>query len=193
MPRVKLFNEEEVLQKSMNLFWKKGYADTSIQDLVTHLGINRGSLYATYGGKKELFNKAFKKYRNDNNALASAFFDKQKSVKEGFLKFFEIPLNAAITEQGVRGCFVVNTITEMLPHDEFMQIILENNQIALEKMFYDFLQKGVISGEIDKSKDLKKIASFLYALLNGILVTAKINFNKKALLETAEIGLAVLD
>lgn len=193
MPRVKLFDEDEILQKSMNLFWEKGYGDTSIQDLVNHLGINRGSLYATYGGKKELFNKAFKKYRNDNNALASAFFDKQKSVKEGFLNFFEIPLNAAITEQGVRGCFVVNTITEMLPHDEFMQIILENNQIALEKMFYDFLQKGVISGEIDKSKDLKKTASFLYALLNGILVTAKINFNKKALLETVKFGLTVLD
>ena len=45
----------------MNLFWEKGYGDTSIQDLVNHLGINRGSLYATYGGKRELFDKAFKK------------------------------------------------------------------------------------------------------------------------------------
>ncbi len=48
MPRVKLFDESEVLNKATNLFWKKGYHATSIQDLVNHLGINRGSLYDTY-------------------------------------------------------------------------------------------------------------------------------------------------
>jgi TetR/AcrR family transcriptional repressor of nem operon len=54
MPRVKLFDENEVLNKAMNLFWKQGYSATSIQDLVSHLGINRASLYDTYGDKEKL-------------------------------------------------------------------------------------------------------------------------------------------
>jgi len=55
MPRVKLFDEKEVLTKAMNLFWKQGYAATSIRDLVNHLGINRASLYGTFGDKEQLF------------------------------------------------------------------------------------------------------------------------------------------
>ena len=59
MPRTKQFNEEEILKKAMELFWEKGFHATSIQDLVAHLGINRASLYDTFGGKEELFKKAF--------------------------------------------------------------------------------------------------------------------------------------
>ncbi|MEM6816141.1 MAG: helix-turn-helix domain-containing protein, partial [Bacteroidota bacterium] len=44
MPRVKLFDEYEVLDKAVNLFWRKGYYATSIQDLVDYLGVNRASL-----------------------------------------------------------------------------------------------------------------------------------------------------
>ena len=193
MPRVKLFNEEEVLQKTINLFWEKGYNNTSIQDLVNHLGINRGSLYDTFGGKRELFDKAFKQYLSTNNNSLITFFESQDSVKKGFKKFYEIPLNAAVTDKGNRGCFAVNTITEMLPEDKIMQDILIKNRQIIEMAFYDFLKKGVASGEIDVKKDLKKIAGFLYSLLNGLLVTAKINFNKKELLETIETGLLVLD
>jgi len=193
MPRVKLFDEQEVLQKSINLFWEKGYNKTSIQDLVNHLGINRGSLYDTFGGKRELFDKALNQYLITNNNGLIAFFDVQKSVKEGFEKFFEIPLDAAICENGIKGCFVVNTITEMLPKDEVLQIVLENNKLKIESIFCKFLEKGVASGEIDKSKNLKEIAAFLYALLNGVLVTVKINSNKKELLNIVKTGLVILD
>ena len=193
MPRVKLFNEEEVLQKAINIFWEKGYNNTSIQDLVNHLGINRGSLYDTFGGKRELFDKAFQQYLTTNNNALITFFESQKSVKKGFEKFFEIPLNAAVCDKGVRGCFAVNTITEMLPEDSIMQEVLIKNKKIIETAFYNFLQKGVANGEISKDKNIKKITSFLYALLNGLLVTAKINFNKKELLETVKTGLLVLE
>lgn len=193
MPRVKLFNEDEVLQKSIDLFWEKGYNNTSIQDLVNHLGINRGSLYDTFGGKRELFDKAFNKYLTNNNNGLISFFETQKSIKEGFENFFKIPLNAAICANGIRGCFAVNTITEMLPEDKIIQNALIKNKATIEHAFLTFLEKGVKNGEIDKSKDLKKITSLLYSLLNGILVTAKINFNKKELLETVKTALIVLD
>ncbi len=49
MPRVKLFNDQEVLTKAMNLFWKQGYSATSIKNLTSHLGMDRASLYDTFG------------------------------------------------------------------------------------------------------------------------------------------------
>ncbi len=193
MPRVKLFNEEDVLQKTIDLFWRKGYSATSIQDLVDFLGINRASLYDTFGGKKELFEKAFKRYKEANKNVIVNFLKNQSSVKNGLLKLFELHINASVCESGVRGCFIVNTTTELVPEDAVVHSILVENKNELEKIFYDYLKKGVEKGEITKNKDLKLISSFLFTLLNGIMVTAKVKPNKKDLLSTVKTGLSVLD
>ena len=57
------FDRDEALKKSMILFWEKGYENTSMQDLVTTLEINRFSIYNTYGDKKALFHQALEYYR----------------------------------------------------------------------------------------------------------------------------------
>src|SRR5271170_4685314 len=55
MAGVKQFDSEEVLERAMVVFWRNGYQATSIQDLVEATGVNRGSLYATFGDKRGLF------------------------------------------------------------------------------------------------------------------------------------------
>ncbi len=194
MPRVKLFNEEVVLEKAIELFWEKGFSDTSMQDLVDYLGISRGSLYDTFGGKKELFDTAFNRYKEVNNKMMIQFLEDQPSIKKGLLKLFELPINASVCDKGnVRGCFAVNTTTELLPKDEKIHSILKENKIEIEKIFYAYLQKGVKNGEITKDKDIATISSLIYALLNGILVIGKINPDKKYLLNIVKKGLSVLD
>lgn len=55
MGRSREFDENVVLQKAMELFWKQGYEKTSLNDLVEHMGIHRRSLYDTFGDKHTLF------------------------------------------------------------------------------------------------------------------------------------------
>ena len=98
MPKVKQFDEKDVLEKAMQLFWKKGYYATSIQDLVNHLGINRSSIYDTYGGKKELFDQAFLLYRSTNVADTRNFLKTQKHVREGFKRLFEMTIEESLTD-----------------------------------------------------------------------------------------------
>ncbi|MGD9921955.1 MAG: TetR/AcrR family transcriptional regulator, partial [Pseudorhodoplanes sp.] len=62
MPWEKQFDTDEVLEKAMRAFWDRGYEATSLQDLVDHTGINRGSLYATFGDKHALFIAALRRY-----------------------------------------------------------------------------------------------------------------------------------
>ena len=69
MPRTKQFCEIETLEKAVELFWNKGFHATSMQDLVSHLGINRASLYATYGDKSDLFKKALCAYTKSNGDM----------------------------------------------------------------------------------------------------------------------------
>ena len=63
MARTKDFDENEVLTKAMHLFWSKGYNATSMEDLVSGLGISRSSLYDTYTDKHTLFIKALENYQ----------------------------------------------------------------------------------------------------------------------------------
>jgi len=193
MPRVKLFNEEEILQKSMELFWKKGYHATSIQDMVNHLGINRGSMYDTFGGKKNLFDKSLALYCSINQGATLEFLKNEKSVKAGLKKLFEVFIADSIADRDKKGCFVVNTTTELNPCDEEINKVLLQNKDSLEKMFTEFLKDGQDKGEISQDIDIQAISSLIYTLLSGIRVVARLEPNDKKLLSSINTVLTILD
>lgn len=192
MPRVKLFDENEVLSKAMNLFWKQGYAATSVQDLVSHLGINRASLYDTFGDKEQLFKKSFELYRKSNIEGLIQFFQSRPNVKKGFSELFDMAIQEAVLDKDSKGCFVVNTTTELIPNDESLLKILENNKRDFEKLFYEYLKKGQESGQLKTNQDLKSLASLFYTLYNGIRVVSKVSPNRKELSDSINVALSLL-
>lgn len=193
MARTKQFDEEEVLNRALELFWKQGYNATSMQDLVSHLGINRASLYDTYSGKRQLFNRALNNYRLHNAQGISDFLNKYDSVKEGLHKLFKNSINESVSDKDHKGCFVTNTTTELLPGDDEIHTVLIENKILFEGIFEDYINKGIKSGEIDSSKNAKSIAGFLFMLNNGLRVTAKVNPDRSELESIIESALSVLD
>ncbi len=193
MPRTKQFCEEEVLKKAMELFWEKGFHATSMQDLVSHLGINRASLYDTYGGKEELFDKAFSHYRKSSGGWLAELFQKESSVKEGFRKLFQTAIEEAVEDTCRKGCFVVNTTTEMVPGNEKIQEILTEHKKQMENLFIGHVQNGKNSGEITSSKSAEEIGLMLYTLYNGIRVVSKVDTNPEKLQKVVDSGLSLLE
>lgn len=193
MPRTKQFNEEEILKKAMELFWERGFHATSIQNLVTCLGINRASLYDTFGGKEELFNKVFAYYRKKNGDTLRSTLEQEKSVKAGFCRLFEDAIEKAQTDMAQKGCFVVNTTTELIPGDETIHNALRENKENAERIFIEHIQKGIESGEIDASKDAESIGPMLFALFSGLQVMAKVDPDPNKLRKLVKSGLSVLD
>lgn len=192
MPRVKLFDENEVLTKAMNLFWKQGYSATSVRDLVSHLGINRASLYDTFGDKEQLFKKSFELYRKTSNEGLTLFFQSQSNVRDGFSKLFNSAIEEAILDKDRKGCFVVNITTELIPNDETLFKVLESNKRDVENLFFEFLKKGKENGQLKDNKDLKSISSLFYTLYSGIKVVSKIETNKKELTNSVNLALSLL-
>ncbi|MGA9637397.1 TetR/AcrR family transcriptional regulator [Flavobacterium sp.] len=192
MPRVKLFDENEVLTKAMNLFWKQGYSATSVRDLVSHLGINRASLYDTFGDKEQLFKKSFELYRKTSMEGLTHFFQSQPNVRDGFSKLFNIAIEEAILDKDRKGCFVVNITTELIPNDESLLKVLESNKQDIENIFYEYLKKGKEKGQLKDSKNLKSISSLFYTLYSGIKVVSKIETNKKELTNSVNLALSLL-
>jgi len=193
MPRVKQFNEDEVLHKAMELFWKKGYNATSMQDMVTCLGINRGSLYDTFGGKKNLFDKSLFLYCSIYQEGTKEFISKQDNVKEGIRNIFLAFIGEKGQEIDTRGCFAVNSTNEVANENEYVNELLKKNKDFYETLFYDFLHKGQKNGEISKDKDIKSIAFLLFTLFNGIKVVSKLEDNNQRLLDSIDDILKLLD
>lgn len=193
MPRVKLFDENEVLNKAMTLFWKQGYAATSVQDLVNTLGINRASIYDTFGDKEQLFLKAIVHYKKTNTEGVSKFLNSYPNVKEGFQALFERAIDDSISDEDRKGCFVVNTTTEMIPGDQKMLELVDDNKKNFERIFHTYLQSGENSGQFAKDMNLEAMASMLFTLYNGLKVVSKVNPSKKDLTNAVRVALSVLD
>ncbi len=193
MPRIKSFDENVVLEKAMNLFWKKGFYATSMQDLVTHLEINRASIYDTYGDKMQLFLRAFTHYRKTSLSSLRTFLYSQHSVKEGFKNLFLNIADEAESDKDHKGCLVVNTATELAAHDEVIKSIIQNNQKTFVNLFKDHLKTGVENGEISPEKDLESLALFLFTLNNGIKVLNRTYDSKNNLKKMVENALTILD
>ncbi|MEX2514007.1 MAG: TetR/AcrR family transcriptional regulator [Cyclobacteriaceae bacterium] len=190
MPRLKSFDEQEVLNKAMELFWKKGYLGTSIQDLVNHLKINRASLYDTYGGKKALFLKSLDKYQERHKSTFYELLHSQPQVRQGLRNLFEYYVRK---NPDRKGCFVVNMTTEMVPADKSMQLRLRENQRFYENLFFNYLKSGEAMGEIPRGKDLKTFANLLFTLYNGIQVISKIESAPSRQLAVVDTALKFLD
>ena len=192
MPRTKTFDENKILNKAMHLFWKQGYAATSVQDLVHHLGINRASLYSTYGDKETLFKKAFDLYRKRTTEGLKDFLSQHSDVKLGFSKLFGQAIKEAIDDKDQKGCFVVNTTAELIPNYIKFLDILEKNKSTIISVFHDYLQKGKEHGQLTTNHDLYAIASLLYTFYNGLRVVGKVKPSKVELEKTVEVALSIL-
>ncbi|WP_026777017.1 TetR/AcrR family transcriptional regulator [Polaribacter sp. Hel_I_88] len=193
MPRVKLFDEKLVLEKAMNLFWQQGYAATSINDLVSNLGINRASIYDTFGDKEKLFKKSFELYRKTNIEGLNDFFKNRTNVKNGFLELFENAINETLNDTNHKGCFVVNTTTELIPNDESLKNIIAKNKNDVENIFYNYLKKGREKGQLQNNQNLKALASLLFMLYAGIKVVSKVNPQEKEMKDSIALAMSLLN
>lgn len=192
MPRTKAFNQEKTLEQAMHLFWQKGYRATTMENLVNHLGINRASIYDTYGSKRDLFDKALHCYREQKYAKIASLLHQHKAVRNGLHQLFEHVIDSAM-EEDARGCFLVNATTELATSDLYVQQKLSSNKSIYEKLFIRYLEYGVEQGQIVQEKDIKTIAAYLYSLKSGIKVIAKLNTTKVELMKVVEMGLKILD
>lgn len=115
MPRPKTFDVDDVLDRAVDLFWVNGFAATSMEDLVNHLGINRGSLYSTFGSKQELYERALERYlTSGRQRFAEKITDPAIPLREALSAL----LTSSARRTDHRGCLLVNTTMERNATDE---------------------------------------------------------------------------
>lgn len=192
MGRVREFDEEKVLDAAMQLFWEKGYEATSLSDLTSRMGIQRPSIYSAFGDKKELFETALRKYTMTHASEARSRLQNQPSVREAFRAFFENLVEEEYSVRRSRGCFCINTMVELAPHDEKFEILTREHQMYLAVIFQETIERGIQSGELASGTDAKALSQALIVSLIGLTVMLKSRPERSFINNTIEVTLTLL-
>lgn len=173
MPWAKQFDVDAALAKAMEAFWQRGYEATSMQDLVDRMGVNRGSLYATYGDKHAIFVAALRRYdetmRRDFIADIEARLPPRAAIRAMFDAFIE----AVACKAPNRGCFLTNSALELAARDDAVGAIVARSQEGIEAFFQRAILAGQAQGEFSAGIDPGTAARSLLASLIGLVVLTR--------------------
>jgi TetR/AcrR family transcriptional regulator, transcriptional repressor for nem operon len=192
MARLKEFDPDDVLDKAIDVFWSKGFEATSIQDLVGAMGINRGSIYDTFGNKTKLFSLALSRYQID--APSQKLLDNADTgnPRKEIEDFFNGLLNRHGPEEK-RGCLITNSIVELANLDERIAVHFKRHIKNLEDALYTLIRRGQEIGDITPWIDPRSLARTILASAQGMTVISKVSLNQDILSDIAKTALSSLD
>ena len=193
MARHKEFDKDETLQKAMEVFWARGYEAASIQELTKGMGINRQSLYDTFGDKHALYLQALDRYREVEGRKMYALLENSGSVKKAFRQLFESVIEVSLGEGERRGCFAGNAMSELAGRCPETAKKTCSQMAAIEAAFHRALRRAKREGEIKNGRDVRAVARFLYSSLQGLQLMAKATQDRRTLEDVVRVTLSVLD
>jgi len=168
--RPRKFDTETLLSQAVMVFWEKGFAGTSIEDLVEATGVGAQSLYHAFGDKRGLFIEVLKYYSNN---VAQAVIDRlneegspYENIRSIFLKHQELA-----GSDDPFGCLIVNTSSHFRKNDDLeISAILESQSVKLSTALAKTILRGQTEKEIDQTIDPHVSARILVTIINGIMV-----------------------
>lgn len=192
MARPKTFDENQTLEKAVGLFWRKGYHASSIQDVVDTLGINRASLYDTYGDKHTLYVKALQRYCAGQAQTMNRQLQEPGSALHKIKMLLESVVKIALNDPERKGCFIVNTAMELVNQDAEISRIAADYQRETEGFLEQLIRQGQRTGEITTTREAAMLARFVFSSISGLRVVGKMNPDSQALEHIAGVTLKAL-
>lgn len=184
MPRPKEFDYEEKLKEARNLFWKKGYHATSMNDLVDAMQINRSSLYLAYGNKHDLFLKSLGDYIQQKDNQYSQAAQKSEEPLQAIKNIIYSVYESAVQEN---NCLFTNSVFELGTTDGEVSTVLKNQTLKAVALFEKLIIKAKEDGTLPSDKDPLALAHFLVSGLVSIYNTHILFADQKLTKQTTEI------
>jgi TetR/AcrR family transcriptional regulator, transcriptional repressor for nem operon len=168
VPRKREFDYDQAIDRATQLFWKKGYSNASLRDLLKVMGIGEGSFYNTVKSKRRLYLECLKHYndtvsRRRLNALMSG-----DSVNEGVRAFFETVLDELDDPRTPRVCLLAASLSgDVLAERELKRCVVKDMK-AFSGAFHERLQSAKKAGELPKDFNVDVAAQVLVTYLQGL-------------------------
>jgi TetR/AcrR family transcriptional regulator, transcriptional repressor for nem operon len=189
--RTKEFNQEQALDAAMHLFWERGYEATSIQDLVDATGVQRQSLYDTFGSKHEIFLQSLVRYQSlEGHQLSDLLSRHSKGGLPLIRAIFESCASQTVCD--ARGCFAANCAAELGSSDEAVAERVRIGRQGLEGVFERCLVQARDARQLKNSSSVSALAQFLVNAFFGLRLIAKTRPTKAMIDNVVSVTLAAL-
>lgn len=178
MPRQRVFDADTALVVAMETFWARGYNGSSIQVLLDAMGINRGSLYASFGNKEDLFRSALDLYYRAVTQVVIGLLEQAHSPTQGVVAMFELTLVTLPDHQRRKGCLLINTVAELSETDPELARLASQRLTMVRAALKQTLQRAIEVGEWrNDDADPSTTADLLFNFMTGLRVNARMQFD----------------
>ena len=187
--RPRAYDPATAVARAADTFWKAGYAGTSLDDLAQATGMNRPSLYAAFGDKRELYLKTLEHYRDEGRTLARAALADHPPLKVFLKRFYDKALELYLAG-GPRGCYSIGTAATVAAVDDSVRAFLAESMRTTDSFLKHQIEKARERGEIARDADAVALAYLASATLHTLAVRSRAGLPRKELdaLATAAIG-----
>jgi TetR/AcrR family transcriptional regulator, transcriptional repressor for nem operon len=167
MPRPREFDSEQALQQATDLFWKKGFFETSVDDLVRCTGVGTYGLYSVYGDKKGLFLAALDKFRDKYVNQLLSQLEQPDASWPAITQYFSLVIDRAGTVEGRLGCLMCITSNQMIGLDAEVDKKVRQHFRRLKRAFHRAIANAAHKGEIKNNIDPEIYGDYLVGLAHG--------------------------
>jgi AcrR family transcriptional regulator len=189
--RPRCFDLEEALDRSLLLFWEKGFQNTSLDEIAEAVGVKKPSLYAAFGDKETLFRKVLQRYSSKLSEPVQAL-DRYSNIREAIDAFIERGIAGGCSQGHPRGCLLASAFADctLLPPNlakEIKALVDQADQAVAQR-----LKRAVRDGQLPADFDFKGTAKFLITLMHGVALRVRAGESRADLRRTKNAALRCL-
>ncbi|TAJ47344.1 MAG: TetR/AcrR family transcriptional regulator [Chitinophagaceae bacterium] len=179
MGRPLQIKEEQVVDTAMNLFWEKGFSQTSTRDIIKNTGISNGSFFNSFEDKSNLYLTCLVRYRE----IYMSKLEDMLIEEEPFIdKLRKILLYVVRKEKGKNsyiGCFHFNTVLDETIQDREIQLLSDEISRSIGTMFKKAIQKAIKNKEFKKTIHAENLTQYILTLISGLRVLLRTEPDKQ--------------
>ena len=177
----------------MNLFWRKGYESSSLQDLLAVTGLSKSSFYQTFKSKHHLFQRSLQHYRKMLTGEMKAQLEKAVTGKAFIETVFYSVARETCGPDARRGCLLMNTASEFAQSDPEIAELVSTGIDNITDVFELAIRRAQQQGDVSSDKDARTLASYLVSSMSGLKNMVKAGADRETIRHIADIALSTLE
>lgn len=193
MGRRREFHEDDVVAAAMDLFWRRGYDQTSVDDVIAQVGISKSSFYSAFAGKHDLLTRALGRYGETWMAGLLEPLSRPEAGRAEIEEAFATLSERFCGPHAHQGCLMTNCAIDVAPHDPVLQRHTATLRGAFEAAMAAAVTRGQAAGTITATESAAALARVLVNALNGMSVFAKLAPDPPAMRDISRVSLKLLD
>ena len=190
--RPKEFERGAALAEAAKVFWQQGYAATSMDDLGKAMGLNRPSIYNTFGNKEALYRESLALFCGQLDQGIERCIANTENLQKGLIQFFEQALEVYCSSDPNLGCLMMCTAPAEAINVAEIKADFSALVKRVDKAFESSLQTAIARGELTPESDAKMLAMSLQATLHSIALRSRAGDSKQSLKKYTRFAVAQL-